>query len=72
MSAASFSMSLGNLNVGDTVYVSLGPKTSHLFDSAVLEFQLTSTPVPEPVSKGIVGAGLVALALRARRRPLSM
>jgi hypothetical protein len=69
--AAGFSQALGALNVGDTVYVALGPNGVDLFDSALLQFQLNSTQTPEPGSAVQIGLGLLsgaALLWRRKRR----
>jgi hypothetical protein len=67
---APFSQSIGMLTAGDTVYVALGPNSNFLFDSAGLQFQLTSTPaaVPEPGTVAMTLVGLTITALRFRRR----
>lgn len=66
LSAQPFSEPLGTLNLGDTVYVALGPSGSHLFDSAALEFQLDSSPVPEPRTFGLLalGIGIVGISVK--------
>ena len=61
LGSASFSQSLGPLGVGDTVFVAFGPNGNHLFDSVALQFQLDSTPIPEPHSALQIGMGLCAL-----------
>lgn len=71
-SPAAFSRSLGIMNVGDTLYVGLGPRGDHLFDSAAFDFTLTSTPVEEPApvpepASAALAIGL-ATAFGARRR----
>lgn len=66
LSATGFSQSLGTLNVGDTVYVAVGPGGSHLYDSATVGFQLER--VPEPGASGLVGVGLLAMSMAIRRR----
>lgn len=65
-SPSAFGRSLGNLNAGETVYLALGPRGSHLYDSAALDFTLTSTPVPEPASAALAIG--IAAVLGARRR----
>ena len=73
MNAATLSRQLGALNVGDTVYVALGPNGDHLFDAAVAEFQLDSiagpAAIPEPATLLMLGSGLIAVvAVRQRKR----
>lgn len=65
LASTGFSQGLGTLNVGDTVYVAVGPRGSHLYDSATVGFQLER--VPEPGALGLVGLGLAAMMLRRRR-----
>lgn len=68
LSDTGFSQSLGVLNVGDTVYVAVGPNGNHLYDSAHVQFQLDSTSqVPEPQTYLMLGVGLAGLAARRKR-----
>ena len=58
--SAQFSQTFGQLGVGETIYVALGPNGSFLFDGTVLGFQLDSTPVPEPQTGYLIAFGLLA------------
>ena len=68
LATTAFSQALGTLNVGDTAYVALGPNGNHLFDSAVLRFQLNSTPIPEPATVSLLSVSLLALGLATKFR----
>jgi len=62
--ASSFDGSLGNLNVGDTVYITIGNNGDSNNDASVIDFELVS--VPEPSAALLGGLGILAL-LRRRR-----
>ena len=64
LTASNFNGSLGNLSVGDTVYVTIGNNGNDSFDASVVNFQLES--IPEPSSALLGGFGVLAL-LRRRR-----
>jgi hypothetical protein len=64
LTASNFNGSLGNLSVGDTIYVTIGNNGNDAFDASVIDFQLES--VPEPSAALLGGLGLLAL-LRRRR-----
>jgi hypothetical protein len=64
LTAADFDGSLGDLSVGDTVYVTIGNNGNDAFDASVIDFQLVS--IPEPSSALLGGLGMLAL-LRRRR-----
>jgi hypothetical protein len=64
LTASNFNGSLGNLSVGDTIYVTIGNNGNDAFDASVINFQLES--VPEPSAALLGGLGMLAL-LRRRR-----
>jgi hypothetical protein len=64
LTASNFDGSLGDLSVGDTVYVTIGNNGNDSFDASVIDFQLVS--VPEPSAALLGGLGMLAL-LRRRR-----
>ena len=68
-STTNFSDALGNLNVGDTVYVAVGAGTSHLFGKFQLDYQIATVPEPGTLVLFTVGTITCALgALRKKRR----
>jgi hypothetical protein len=64
LAASSFDGSLGDLTVGDTVYVTIGNNGNDSFDASIIDFQLVS--VPEPSAALLGGLGVLVL-LRRRR-----
>lgn len=64
LTSSSFNGSLGNLSVGDTVYVTIGNNGDANNDASVINFQLVS--IPEPSAALFGGFGMFAL-LRRRR-----
>ena len=62
--ATNFDGSLGNLIVGDTVYITIGNNGNDVGDASIIDFQLVS--VPEPSAALFGGLGMLAL-LRRRR-----
>jgi hypothetical protein len=64
LAASSFDGSLGNLVVGDTVYVTIGNNGNDVNDASIIDFQLVS--VPEPSAALLGGLGVLVL-LRRRR-----
>ena len=70
-SAGPFAQALGLLDVGDEIYVALGPNGSHLFDSARLSLQLTSSTIPEPTTILTCALGMALLAIHGLRRQQS-
>jgi hypothetical protein len=64
LTASNFNGSLGNLSVGDTIYVTIGNNGNDAFDASVIDFELES--VPEPSAALLGGLGILAL-LRRRR-----
>ncbi|MCU0748604.1 MAG: hypothetical protein MUF13_03560 [Akkermansiaceae bacterium] len=64
LSSSDFNGSLGNLSVGDTVYVSIGNNGEANNDASVINFQLESIPEPSAALFGSLGM----LALLRRRR----
>lgn len=64
LTASDFNGGLGNLVVGDTVYVTIGIDENSNNDASIINFQLVS--VPEPSATLLGGLGMLAL-LRRRR-----
>jgi hypothetical protein len=64
LTASDFDGSLGDLSVGDTVYVTIGNNGNDSFDASIIDFQLVS--VPEPSAALLGGLGVLVL-LRRRR-----
>lgn len=63
-----FNMTLGTLNVGDKVYVALGPDGNSYRDyTNTFQFKLTSVPIPEPGTMMMLAVGLLAYAWRKRK-----
>lgn len=61
-----FDVAMGQLNVGDTVYVCLGPKGNSYRDyTATFDFSLDM--VPEPTTVILLGLGVLGLKLRKTR-----
>jgi len=68
-STTNFSNALGNLNVGDTVYVAVGAGTDHIYGKFQLDYQIASVPEPGTLVLFTVGTITCALgALRKKRR----
>ena len=70
--SASLDTSLGYLDIGDTIYVSIGPNDSEFFDSTKLDYTITmeSAPpgIPEPGTLALFGVGLAGLGVARRKR----
>jgi hypothetical protein len=64
LTPSNFNGNLGDLVVGDTVYVTIGNNGNDAFDASVINFQLES--IPEPSAALFGGLGMLAL-LRRRR-----
>jgi hypothetical protein len=64
LTASNFNGSLGNLSVGDTIYVTIGNNGNDAFDASVIDFELES--VPEPSAALLGGLGILALFRRRR------
>ena len=72
-SVTTFDRTLGYIEVGDTVYVAVGPNTSHSNDSFgafnfTIQFEGHIPPVPEPSSFLLLGFGALGLIRRTRQR----
>jgi hypothetical protein len=68
-STTTFSIALGDLNAGDTIYVAMGPNNEDLFDSFQLRYDIVAVPEPGVVCSVAIAAGLVSiLGLRFERR----
>lgn len=66
----SFNRTLGNLVVGDTVYVAVGPNGTHNNDSFGFDFSIQldgHLPAPEPSTAMLLGAGMLGLSMVRRR-----
>lgn len=64
LTASDFNGSLGDLVVGDTVYITIGNNGNDVNDASIIDFQLVS--IPEPSAALLGGLGFLAL-LRRRR-----
>ena len=68
----SLDISLGYLDIGDTIYVSIGPNGSEYFDSTNLDYTIKMEPVPpaiaEPGTFILFGLGLAGLGYARRRK----
>jgi hypothetical protein len=71
-SITTFDRPLGNLSVGDTVYVTIGPAGDHSSDSfSAFDFTIQVNaimPAPEPSTALLLGGGMLGLAMVRRRR----
>ena len=68
-----FDRSLGNLSVGDTVYVAVGPNLDHGSDGFgafdfTIQVDADLVPAPEPSTALLLGAGLLGLSIVRRRK----
>lgn len=71
-SVTTFNRSLGNLVVGDTVFVAVGPAGNHGNDAfGMFDFTIQFEgilPAPEPSTGLLLGAGVLGLSIVRRRR----
>jgi hypothetical protein len=69
---STFNRSLGNLVVGDTIFVAVGPAGSHNNDSfGSFDFTIQFEgilPAPEPSTGLLLGAGMLGLSIARRRK----
>jgi hypothetical protein len=61
-------MNLGNLAVGDDVYVAWGSGPTLSGDTFQSTYQINTVAIPEPSTAILTGIGLVGLLSRTRRR----
>ena len=66
--SGSFDMNLGELAVGDDVYVAWGSGPTLSGDTFQSTYQINTVAVPEPSTAILTGIGLVGLLSRTRRR----
>jgi fibronectin-binding autotransporter adhesin len=71
-SVSTFNRALGNLVVGDTIFVAVGPAGNHGNDSfGMFDFTIQFEgilPAPEPSTGLLLGAGMLGLSIMRRRR----
>jgi hypothetical protein len=58
-----FSLTLGTLHAGDTIYVAVGPRATDSFDAFALSYQIDqpTTAVPEPCSLTLGSLGVLGM-----------
>ena len=61
-----YAVPLGNLNVGDTIYVAIGGGGTSVGDQLVIDYSIIL--VPEPAAFSMVAVGACALLARRRRQ----
>lgn len=70
--ASTFNRALGDLVVGDTIFVAVGPDVSHNNDSfGMFDFTIQFEgilPAPEPSTGLLLGAGMLGLSIVRRRK----
>jgi hypothetical protein len=70
--SVSLDTSLGSLDIGDTIYVSIGPNDSEFFDSTNLDYTITMQAAPpsisEPGTLALFGLGLVGVGFARSRK----
>jgi hypothetical protein len=59
-------INLGNLSIGDRIYVAVGPNGDHSYDGSTLGFQINQ--VPEPATAVLMLIGVTGFAALRRRR----